>query len=66
MKKHVSLRLTQSQFERVEKLADSLEENQQQTERITNSFVIRTALQEGLKVLERKTKKHSEGKSNGK
>ena len=66
MKQLVSLRLTQSQMDRVERIASILIENDEQTERITKSFVIRIALQEGLKVLERKTKKHSEGKSNGK
>ena len=66
MKQLVSLRLNQSQMERVERLASILIENNEHTERVTKSFVIRIALQEGLKILERKTKRHSEGKSNGK
>ena len=66
MKKSFSLRLNSSQIARVERLAAILETDETQTERVTKSFVIRTALQEGLKVLERKNKKHSEGKSNGK
>jgi hypothetical protein len=66
MKQSFSMRLNKSQIERVEKLASILEKDETQIERVTKSFVVRLAIQEGLKVLERKTKKHSEGKSNGK
>jgi len=62
MKQLVSLRLTKAQIARIEKLASLMENDDQQTERVSRSFVVRLALNEGLKELERLNHHVLEGK----
>ena len=62
MKQLVSLRLTKAQIARIEKLASLMENDDQQTERVSRSFVVRLALNEGLKELERLNHHVWEGK----